>query len=141
MIRQLAHLCFDSDNPAALVDFYTKLGLPLKFTLKTAAGVDFGFFIECGNSTFIEIFDRTLKMTVWGDGSEPTPLQKGTQYQHLCFEVTGLAEFKAKLESMGVKVSPISKGMSKNLAAWTADPDGNVVELMECTSESFQLKR
>jgi len=142
MIRQLAHLCFDSDQPEALVEFYTtKLGLPLKFTLKTKTGEDFGFFIDCGNSTFIEIFHRTLKTTVWGDGSAPPALQKGTQYQHLCFEVTALEEFKAKLESLGVKVGPISKGMSKNLAAWTADPDGNVIELMQYTTESFQLRR
>ncbi len=141
MIRQLAHLCFDTDNAPALVEFYSsKLGLPLKFTLKTKDGRDFGYFIACGDSTFIEIFDRALKATVWGNGSAPPPMVKGNQYQHFCFEVTALAAFKTKLESLGVKVGPISTGMSKNLQAWTADPDGNAIELMEYTAESHHLR-
>jgi catechol 2,3-dioxygenase-like lactoylglutathione lyase family enzyme len=139
VIRQVAHLCFDSDNPLALVEFYSsKLGLPVKFTLKTKEGQDFGYFIACGNSTFLEIFDRALKIKVWG--GELKPLERGNQYQHYCFEVTALREFKAKLESAGVKVGPITTGMSKNLQCWINDPDGNSIELMEYTAESFHMK-
>jgi lactoylglutathione lyase/glyoxylase I family protein len=145
MIRKLAHICIDTDNMPGMLDFYTnKLGMPLKFTLKNKDGVDFGFFIACGETTFLEIFDRDLKRKHWSGGAtgnEPLPpMAKGTQLVHLCFEVTALADFRTKLEQAGVKIGTISTGMSKGRQAWTADPDGNPVELMEYTGESFHLQ-
>jgi len=141
MIRQISHLCFDTDNLPAMVAFYETLGLTKKFPFLTKDGQTFGYYLTAGNSTFLELFDRTLKSTVWGNGAPPaTPLTKGTQYVHLCFEITGLQAFKAKLEQRGVKVGPISTGMSKALAAWTSDPDGNTIELLEYTSESLHIQ-
>jgi lactoylglutathione lyase/glyoxylase I family protein len=142
VIKKLAHLCIDTDNTAAMLDFYINhLGLPLKFTLKNKDGVDFGFFIACGDTTFLEIFDRRLKRQHWGGATDaPPPASKGTQLQHFCFEVQNLPEFKAKLERAGLKIGPISTGMSKATQAWTNDPDGNPIELMEYTPESLHLR-
>ncbi len=138
MIRQLAHTCFFTDNLKRMVDFYTKsLGLKVKFTLDNKEGVPFGYYIECGHSTFIEIFDQALALKEWG--GEKKPLIADSKYRHLCFEVTGLAEFRKVLEERGEKPTPIKTGMDGSLQSWTGDPDGNPIELMEYTARSRQL--
>jgi lactoylglutathione lyase len=140
MIRRLGHLCFVTDNLERMVEFYSKtLGLPVKFTFRNADGEVFGHYLECGDSTFIEIFDRVLKVKQWGGGLEA--LHQGNQYSHFALEVTGLRDFKAALEKKGVKLSDIATGMDHSLQSWTSDPDGNPVELMEYTSQSWQIQR
>jgi catechol 2,3-dioxygenase-like lactoylglutathione lyase family enzyme len=139
MIRRLGHLCFVTDNLDRMVDFYTKgLGLKVKFSFTNADGQVFGHYLVCGDSTFIEIFDRVLKHKQWGGPLEP--LRGGGQYQHFCFEVTALRDLKAALEARGVKVGEVATGMDHSLQAWTGDPDGNAIELMEYTSQSWQLQ-
>jgi len=142
MIKKLAHLCIDTDNIPGMLHFYiNQLGMSQKFTLKNKDGVDFGFFIACGDVTFLEIFDRKLKRQHWGGATDtPPPQDKGNQLQHFCFEVTDLPAFKAKLEKAGLKITAITTGMSRSTQAWTNDPDGNPIELMEYTPESLHLK-
>src|SRR4051812_36947778 len=141
MIRKLAHLCLVTDNLDRMVAFYTtQIGLPIKFTFRNADDEVFGHYLACGDSTFIEIFDRVLKHKQWGGQRELAPLTYGTQKDHFCFEVTGLRELKADMESRGMKVSEIHTGMDQSLQAWTSAPDGNAVELMEYTHASWQLK-
>jgi hypothetical protein len=60
--------------------------------------------------------------------------------QHFCFEVTNLTDFRAKLERAGLKMTPISTGMSKAIQSWTNDPDGNPIELMEYTPEALHVQ-
>jgi catechol 2,3-dioxygenase-like lactoylglutathione lyase family enzyme len=140
MIRRLAHLCFITDNLNGMVDFYSKMiGLPVKFPFKNADGEIFGYYLECGDSTFIEIFDRVLKHKQWG--GELAELKKGSFYDHFCMEVTGLHDLKAKLEGRGLKLTEIISGMDYSLQSWTKDPDGNSIEFMEYTSQSLQIQR
>jgi lactoylglutathione lyase len=140
MIRKLAHLCLVTDNMDAMVEFYSgKLGLPVKFIFKNKEGQIFGYYLDCGDSTFLEIFDRVLKQKQWGGPLEP--LSKGNQYSHLCMEVTGLKDFRAALMAKGVKMTEIAQGMDHSYQSWTADPDGNPMELMEYTHASPQVQR
>ncbi len=140
MIRQLAHACFFTDQLQKMIDFYAgQLGLPIKFTLNNNQGTPFGYYFDCGNSTFIEVFDQAGAVKQWG--GEISALVPGRRYQHLCFEVTGLEQYKTQLESCGVEVSAITLGMDHSRQAWIHDPDGNAIELMEYTSESLQLVR
>lgn len=140
MIRRLAHLCFVTDNLDRMVDFYSKvIGLPVKFSFKNADGETFGHYLECGDSTFVEIFDRVLKFKQWGGTLEE--LHKDGQYNHFCMEVTGLLDFKAKLEARGLKLTEIKTGMDHSLQSWTSDPDGNAIEFMEYTARSLQIQR
>ena len=54
MIRQLAHLNFISNDLSKIIDFYVnKLGMQVKFTLNNQEGVPFGYYFDCGNSTFL----------------------------------------------------------------------------------------
>ncbi len=138
MIRKLAHLNFVTDDLDRIVDFYVnKLGLKVKFTLDNAKGQPFGYYFECGDSTFIEVFDQAMASEVWGGKVEK--LANGTQYRHFCLEVTGLDEYCLQLKSKGVEVTDVSLGMDNSRQAWIADPDGNQIELMEYGPSSLQL--
>ena len=130
MIRRLAHLCFITDDLSRMVRFPTRkiIGLPVKFSFKNADGEIFGYYLDCGDSTFIEIFDRVLKHKQWG--GELEDLRKGGgHYNHFCMEVTGLRDFKAMLECTGPQpLTEIRMGMDHSLQSWTSDPDGNPIE-------------
>jgi lactoylglutathione lyase len=138
MIRQLAHLNFVTDDLPTMIDFYVnKLGFKIKFALYNDEGQPFGYYFECGNSTFVEIFDQRLAVKQWG--GTVGPLTPGNGYRHFCFEVTGLAEFCAALKSKGVGVTDIAEAMDHARQAWIKDPDGNAIELMEYGAHSLQL--
>jgi lactoylglutathione lyase len=138
MIRQLAHLNFVTNDLSKIIDFYVnKLGMKIKFTLDNKQGQPFGYYFECGNSTFLEFFDQTMAAEVWG--GNVTELTNGTRYKHFCLEVTGLDEFCRELKNRGVSVSDISMGMDNSRQAWISDPDGNQIELMEYGHASLQL--
>ena len=138
MIRQLAHLNFVTNDLSRIIDFYVnKLGLKVKFTLNNKRGEPFGYYFECGNSTFLEFFDQTMAVEVWGGKVEE--LNIGTRYRHFCLEVTGLDEYCKDLKSKGVDVTDIKTEMDNSRQAWIADPDGNQIELMEYGHSSLQL--
>jgi lactoylglutathione lyase len=139
MIRQLAHVCFFTDKMDEMKDFYAnKLGLKVKFTLNNKKNEVFGYYFECGHSTFLEIFDQSMAIMEWG--GEKGNLETRAHYQHLCFEVTGLESVCKKLASQGISVSEIAMGLDFSRQAWIRDPDGNAIELMEYTADSLQLK-
>ena len=138
MIRQLAHLNFVTNDLNRIVDFYVnKLGMKVKFMLDNKAGQPFGYYFECGNTTFLEFFDQAMVAEVWGGKVEE--LTAGTRYKHFCLEVTGLDEYCKELKAKGVEVTETTLGMDHSRQAWIADPDGNQIELMEYGSSSLQL--
>lgn len=140
MIRQLAHNCFFSDNVAGMRHFYeTVLQLPVKFTLKNKAGLDFGYYFECGNGTFIELFDKASAIAEWG--GENHPLMHGSFFRHFCLEVVGLESFCDGIRKRAWDVSVISVGKDFSRQAWISDADGNLIELMEYTAKSSQLQK
>ena len=66
MIRQLAHLNFVTNDLEKIIDFYVnKLGMKVKFTLKNQEGQPFGYYFECGSTTFLEFFDQAMAAQVW----------------------------------------------------------------------------
>jgi catechol 2,3-dioxygenase-like lactoylglutathione lyase family enzyme len=140
MIRRLAHLNFITTDLPRMVDFYTNgLGLPVKFTMENDDKVTFGYYIDCGDSTFIEIFDRDLKVKQWGGQIEE--LVPGNRYAHFCLEVTDLQALRETLIAKGISVTEVRTGMDHSLQAWARDPDGNAIELMQYTATSRQIQR
>ena len=140
MIRQLAHVCFFTDQLDTMAAFYRDvLGFPVKFTLSTDDGELMGYYFDCGNTTFIEVFDQKLATKQWG--GQVQELTPGSRYKHFCLEVTGIAEVKAMLEARGLAVSAVTTGMDHSHQAWITDPDGNAIELMEYTHASLQLNQ
>lgn len=139
MIRRLAHLCLITNDLEKLVSFYRDgLGLPVAFTFVNADGATYGVYLACGDTTFIEIFDQHLSAKQWGGSTEP--LHAGNRYGHLCLEVTGMADLKRTLLGRGVEMGEIRTGFDHSFQMWTADPDGNRIELMEYTHLSKQLQ-
>jgi catechol 2,3-dioxygenase-like lactoylglutathione lyase family enzyme len=140
MIRKVAHLCLVTDQLNPMIDFYTqKLGFNLKFLFRNADGNVFGCYLEIGENSFVEIFDRVLKHKQWGGNSELQPLAKGNMIDHFCFEVVGMKEHIATLEARGVKIRNVKTAMDHSHQAWTSDPDGNSIEFMEYTAHSWQF--
>jgi catechol 2,3-dioxygenase-like lactoylglutathione lyase family enzyme len=138
MIRKLAHLCFITNDLDRLVAFYRDaLGLEVKFRFHAADGSVFGAYVACGDTTFVEFFDQHLSAKQWGGNLDP--LAAGSRFGHLCFEVTGLADYRAALIARGVSVGEIRNGSDGSLQAWLSDPDGHRIELMEYTHRSAQL--
>lgn len=138
MIRKLAHLNFVTNDLERIIDFYVnKLGLNIKFVMNNREGKPFGYYFACGDTTFVEFFDQSMAVEMWG--GKVQDLNIGTRYKHFCLEVTGLKEFCEALKSRGVQVSPISLGIDNSWQAWIADPDGNEIELMEYGPSSMQL--
>jgi len=139
MIRKLAHACLETHDLPRATQFYNEvLGLPIQFTFRNDRDEIFGHYFACGDTTFIEVFDHTLKARQWG--GEVTGLEGQGRVSHLCFEVTDLPGVKSTLESRGAQIGPISTGADSSLQAWLADPDGNPIELMEYTHRSLQLQ-
>jgi catechol 2,3-dioxygenase-like lactoylglutathione lyase family enzyme len=139
MITQLAHINLFSDQAKEMVDFYThKLGLKIAFTLDNDKGIPFGWYVECGKMTFIEIFDQAGAVRQWG--GNVVALQHGSKFKHLCFEAKNLETYRDQLIGRGVNISPITVGMDNSKQAWIKDPDGNDIELMEYTPTSFQIR-
>ena len=138
MIRKLAHLNFVTNDLSTIIDFYVnKLGMKVRFTLDNDKGQPFGYYFECGDSTFLEFFDQKMASEVWG--GKVQELTIGTRYRHFCLEVTGLDEYCKTLKRRGVEVTDITMGMDNSRQAWIADPDGNQIELMEYGPSSLQL--
>jgi lactoylglutathione lyase len=139
MIKQLAHINFFSDQAPKILDFYVnQLGLGVKFTLDHDDGTAFGWYVDCGNSTFIEIFDQAGAVKQWG--GQVVELKKGSLYRHLCFEVTGIEAYRQALAAKGLSVTAITVGMDGSKQCWIKDPDGNDIELMEYTPNSRQVQ-
>lgn len=140
MIKKLAHVCLFTTQLDAMIAFYRDtLGMPVKFTMKNDKGFASGYYFACGDTTFIELFDRS-DAAKQSDGKagevRPSP-HKGLQ--HLCLEVEDLEGVVAQLTAKGVTVRPISVGVDHSKQAWIKDPDGNDIELMEYTPKSLQL--
>ena len=139
MIRQLAHVCIHTRNLDAMVEFYSgPLGLPVKFHLRNEAGETVGVYLECGQTTFLELFDQDRVIAMFG-GEKVALDAAPTRLQHFCFEVTGLEAMRARLDAAGVPYLDTGVGLDHAAQTWIGDPDGNAIELMEYRADSLQL--
>ncbi len=143
IIKQLAHLCFFTNQLDVMVAFYRdQMGFPVAFTMRNDDGFQFGYYFALGQTTFLEIFDQNGAVKQWGGDSTPRKANDGVRYGHFCLEVLGLEETCAELKARRVTVvHPIKTGMDHSRQAWIKDPDGNLIELMEYTPKSLQLTR
>ena len=141
MIKQLAHLCFFTNQLDRMIVFYRDvLGCPVKFTMCNNDGFEFGHYFALGERTFIEIFDQAGAIKQWGGDKVPRrPSGSDERYRHFSFEVSGIEGFCARLRAKGVEVTPVKTEMDHSKQAWLKDPDGNAIELMEYTPRSLQL--
>lgn len=140
MITRLAHPCFFTDDIDSMLAFYSdKLGFPVQFTMNHDDGTPFGWYVDIGHRTFIELFDQKGARKQWGGEVGKLTESKHPRFQHICLEVEGLEAQRDELIGKGLEVTPIKMGIDNSYQCWITDPDGNRIELMEYTEKSLQF--
>ena len=128
MIKGIAHVCFMVKDLSASQEFYCdRLGLKHAFDFINDAGERFGMYIHAGERSFIELFAGTP------DGPDDKQ-----SYRHLCLEVDDIEATVSDLRSGGVELTEPTFGADGSWQSWTADPDGNPIELHGYTPKSMQ---
>jgi catechol 2,3-dioxygenase-like lactoylglutathione lyase family enzyme len=132
MIRSLAHACFVVADLDRAVRFYCDgLGMKVAFDFKNEQGKRRGVYLSCGGRTFVEMFV-----------GQPIPADPNAKnsYRHISLEVDNIESLRTTLAAVGAQLSERKMGGDNSWQAWTADPDGNAIELHEYTPESMQVK-
>ncbi len=128
MITRLAHANIVSDDLAASEHFYCDvLGMKKAFEFYKNDAL-YGFYVECGDTTFIEVFMQTEEVNL------ERPI-----IRHLCLEVADLDSVIATVRSRGWEISDKKRGCDQSWQAWITDPDGVRIEVMQYTEQSSQF--
>ena len=108
--------------------FYTEqLGMAKAFNF-VRADRKIGFYLQAGDTTFLEVFARSEAQ------DSDLPL-----LNHFCLEVDDLDLTIQTLNEADVKVSPKKLGADNAWQAWITDPSGVRIELMQYTAGSTQF--
>ena len=125
MIKQLAHVCIHSPDLAATEKFYVEtLGLGKGFAFMKDGSV-FGFYVNLGASTFLEVF-------------EGEKAQEGS-IKHMALEVDDIDQVIAALRENGFAATDKKLGADNSWQCWTEDPSGVQIEFHQYTGTSLQL--
>lgn len=128
-VKQVAHVCILTHDLEATRKFYEEvLGLDIAFRF-IRDGAVFGFYINAGGRSHIEVFHR--------DG---TSFEETDQINHLCLEVESIDAAIAHIESKEVDLTRSKKkGVDGTWQCWVRDPNGVKVEIFEYTEASAQF--
>jgi glyoxylase I family protein len=125
MIKQIGHICIHTNDLAKTHHFYTEvLGLEQTFDF-VRDGAPFGYYIQFGNNTFIEVFK-----------GEPGEIGN---IAHVAIEVEGMDELIQRIKEHGVEIGEKTLGGDNSWQVWVTDPNGVRIEFHEYTPESKQL--
>jgi lactoylglutathione lyase/glyoxylase I family protein len=127
MVTGIAHICIGAKDLKATEDFYcSTLGLKKKFNF-IRQGKVFGFYLEAGKGSFIEVFEQ-------GSVKQQDPIMK-----HFCLEVDSVAQTVKDLKAKGVAIRvDTTMGSDNSWQAWIEDPSGVAIEFHQYTAESCQ---
>ncbi len=162
-ISQFGHLAYTCQDLDASVKFYRDvLGLRQKFVIyygdwldhmkRTAEAegraLDPAFeanleakrdtawiaYFEIGEDAFVELFDR-------GGAAEPCiPDGRHFNFQHMSLVTDDIHALEQSLREKGAPIdSAPALGLEHTWQMWSHDPDGNKIEFMEYTPESWQV--
>lgn len=160
-IKQFGHLAFNCKNQQKSVAFYRDvLGCQEKFSFHYDTFIDiaknsgykvpnFAFkmlekkkgkvwltYLEFGDGVFIELFDQVGALIA------NRPAFFHNNYQHFAIIVDDIKKTKAELVSKGVQIDvDINLGADQTYQMWIHDPDGNKIEIMQYTENSYQLTK
>lgn len=129
MLKALAHTAYHVTDMTESLRFYCEgLGLTEAFELRDDKGTPWIRYLRVAPGQFIELFY-----------AKPQPAEN-ISYAHLCLEVTDIQEAVRQLREGGFPVDAEPKqGSDCNWQAWTHDPDGNRIELMQYHPDCPQL--
>ncbi|SHJ26892.1 VOC family protein [Wenxinia saemankumensis] len=127
-LKQLAHVCIFARDVEETRRFYEDvLGMKTVFNF-TREGRLFGFYLDAGNRTFVEVFEN---------GS--AEYSGKNQINHMCLEVEDLAEAVAHIRAQGIEPTEPKKAVDETWQAWIDDPNGVKIELFQYTDASAQF--
>lgn len=131
MITDLGHPAFSARDVDATLGFYELLGIREAFRLHHDDGSLMLVYLHVAGDRFVEVFP-----------GGPAPERNREQsFMHVCLLTDDLEGVVTHLRENG---APIDReptlGLDGNLQAWTRDPDGNEIELMQLSEESPQRR-
>ncbi len=131
MITDLGHPAFAAHDVERSLDFYVLLGIRESFRLHHEDGSLMLVYLHVAGDRFIEVFPG---------GPPPDPDRRGS-FMHLCLLTDDIDAVVEHLRENGAPIDqePIV-GLDHNWQAWTRDPDGNEIELMQLSEESPQWR-
>lgn len=128
IVKQIAHTCIFAKDLAETERFYKDvLGIEKIFNF-TRDGDVFGFYLNAGGATHIEVFRKT-----------EAEFAETNQINHICFEVTDIDAAIAHIRAQGVEARDKSKGCDDTWQSWITDPNGVKIELFQYTMDSAQF--
>ena len=129
MILGTGHTGYAVGDLEASLRFYVEqLGLEETFRIHRPDGNLWIVYIYAGNGSFIELFPE-----------DPAPGENKGSYKHLCLQVDDMSRTLQDVKERGLEpLRPSSVGKDGNTQAWLADPDGNLIELMQISPDSLQ---
>ena len=127
MIKDLGHTAFAARNVDETLRFSGVLGIEEAFRLHNDDGSLMLVYLHVSGDRFIEIFP-----------GGPAP-DREQSFRHICLltEDIGAAVERLRENDAPVDSEPLP-GLDGNLQAWTHDPDGNQIELMQLSEDSPQ---
>ena len=129
MIKDLGHTAFAARDVDATLRFYEVLGIEEAFRLHHDDGSLMLVYLHVSGDRFIEVFPG---------GPAPDP-DREESFKHICLLTDDISAAVERLRESGVPIDtePLL-GLDGNLQAWTHDPDGNQIELMQLAEDSPQ---
>jgi glyoxylase I family protein len=128
MIKRLAHVNIGSNDLAESEHFYCDvLGLKKAFEFYKNDSL-YGFYVEAGETTYIEIFIQQE------EANYERPIMR-----HLCLETEDLDAVIKSVRSKGWEITDKKFGCDQAWQAWITDPSGVRIEVMQYTAESSQF--
>lgn len=128
IVKQIAHVCIFAKNLEETEAFYRDvLGIEKIFNF-TRNGEVFGFYLDAGGDSHIEVFHKP-----------EAHFSETDQVNHICLEVVDMDEAIAHVRSRGIAIRDKSIGCDDTWQSWMADPNGVKIELFQYTGKSAQF--
>ena len=129
MITDLGHPAFAAHDVDATLRFYGILGIEEAFRLHNDDGSLMLVYLHVAGDRFIEVFP----------GGPPPDPDREQSFEHICLLTDDIHAAVERLRENGAPIDhePLL-GLDGNPQAWTHDPDGNQIELMQLSEESPQ---
>ena len=135
MIKGIAHAAVTVKDMPESIRFYTQaLGFREVFTFQhPETGAPWIVYLNIAPGQFIELFYGGTEDQTWNDSL--------IGFNHLCFEVKDIQTAVQKVRDAGypIDVEP-QLGLDHNWQAWTRDPNGIRIELMQIMPDSPQYQ-
>ena len=135
MITGIAHIAVTVKDMTESVRFYTQaLGFQEAFEFRhPETGAPWIVYLNVSPGQFVELFYGGTEDNPWRDSL--------IGFNHLCFQVDDINAAIQTIRNTGYPIdSEPCQGVDRNWQAWTRDPNGIRIELMQIMPDSPQSR-